>query len=199
MMRQFYTVLMALAASACVFVMPAVANEKQAEQFAIELAQSAVTILEDGNLSDAGKQNALEGLFSKSIDFDWVARFVLGKHWRTAEDAQRKAYATSYKQFIVANFTQRLGEYSGQNYVVKHVRADGEPGEYLLTMELKNSNETAVFLDYRLRKQGPTFKIFDIIIEGVSLITTQRTEFNSVVDRKGLDFLISALEKRAGA
>ncbi len=199
-MRQLYMVLIAFVATALVNVAPAAASgEKEAEQFAITLAEKAVTILEDGNLSEAGKQNALEGLFSKSIDFDWVARFVLGKHWRTAQEAQRQAYAKSYKQFIVTNFTQRLGEYSGQDYIVKQVRADGESGEYLLTMELKNSNEPAVFIDYRLRKKGGQFKIFDIIIEGVSLITTQRTEFNSVVDRKGLDFLISALEKRAGA
>lgn len=198
-MRYLYTSLMGFVVAALICVAPAMASEKAAEQFAVELAENAVSILEDTNLSETGKQNALEGLFAKSIDFDWVARFVLGKHWRTAEDAQRKAYAKSYKQFIVTNFTQRLGEYSGQDYVVKQVRAEGEPGEYLLTMELKNSNEPAVFLDYRLRKQGSQFKIFDIIIEGVSLITTQRTEFNSVVDRKGLDFLISALEKRASS
>lgn len=173
------------------------ADQQAARAFANDIAKSAIAILTDSNLSESGKQNQLENLFSASVDLDWVARFVLGKHWRSASEAQREAYVKHYKEFIVRNFTSQLGQYSGQTFKIEQVIPRGEDGEYLLTLTLLNKNEPPIYLDYRVRKKGSGFLIFDIIIEGVSLITTQRSEFNSVVSSKGLDYLIEALKSRS--
>ena len=174
------------------------ANEAGVEKFADNLASNALKIVNDPSLSTVGKQQKLESLFGKSVDIQWVAKFVLGKHWRTASDAQKKAYLKNYKQFVLKNYTSKITDYTGQNYSIKNVRNDGD-GEYVLTMELQNTNEPNVLLDYRIRKNGAGYKIFDIIVEGVSLITTQRSEFSSVVSNKGLDFLIDALAKKAAS
>lgn len=164
--------------------------------FADKLARSTLVVVKDESLSGIGKQERLEDLFRDAVDIPWVAKFVMGKYWRTASDAQKKAYLKSYEKFVLKNYTSKLTDYSGQEYKILNTRTDDD-GEYLLTMELVNDNEPNVLMDYRIRRVGSSYKIFDIVVEGVSMITTQRSEFGSVISSKGLDFLIGALEKKA--
>lgn len=179
------------------FAGAAMAGEVEARAFAAQMADTTLHVLRDASLDGVAKQQQLEQIFSRNVDLDWVGRFVLGRHWRTASEQQQQAYLGYYKVFIVRNFTGNLTDYANQNYQIKQVRADGATGEYLLTMEVKSPNEPPIYMDYRLREAEGGFKIFDIIIEGVSLITTQRSEFNAVVEREGIDYLITALGKRA--
>lgn len=167
------------------------------KSFADNLASQALAVIRNNDLDKEAKQESLKTLFDSHVDIAWVGRFVLGKHWRAATPDQQAAYMTNYKTFILENYTSKLTNYTGQKYLIKSARTDGEAGEYLLTMELVNDAEPSVMIDYRIRKTGNDFKIFDIIVEGVSMITTQRSEFGSVVANKGLPFLIDALAKRA--
>lgn len=194
MQRLIATVFLLFAAA-----MPAyAANPDEVSQFADKLAGTALEIVKDESTSKAEKQTKLEALFRDYVDIPFVARFVLGKHWRTATPEQQQAYLTNYEAFVLKNYTARLTNYTGQTYKILGARDEGD-GEYLLTMELNNKDEPNVMVDYRVRAQdGGGYKIMDIIVEGVSMITTQRSEFGSVVNRNGLDGLINALGKKAG-
>lgn len=198
MMYKFFPLLAVLAVFAVsISISQAATGIDGAKSFATGIAKDAIMILEDSHLSQMGKREKIRALFSNSIDFRWVARFVLGKHWRTATPQQREAYLENYKRFIIQSYSGKLEQYSGENYTIKQARQEGEPGEYLITLELQSSNEPPIYLEYRIREQSGRYQIFDIMVEGVSLITTQRSEFNSVVSNKGLDFLIAALAKKA--
>jgi phospholipid transport system substrate-binding protein len=173
------------------------AESDEVIQFADRLAQDALNIVKNDDLSANEKQRKLEHVFDDAVDIEWVSRFALGKYWRTASEVQRIDYQRNYKDFVLKYYTSRLTDYTGQQYKITGVRPEGEDGEYLLSMELVNTNEPNVLVDYRIRKGENNYKIYDIIIEGVSMITTQRSEFNSVIANKGLDYLIDALAKKA--
>lgn len=176
------------------------ADDKQdVINFADSLAQNALEIVTNDDFTAGAKQRKLEALFESRVDIDWVSQFVLGKYWRSATPEQQQEYQQNYKAFVLKYYTAKLTDYSGQEYQIKGVRAEGDPGEYLLSMELVNTNEPNVLVDYRIRKENDDYQIFDIVIEGVSMITTQRSEFASVIGNKGLDYLISALAKKAEA
>lgn len=179
------------------FTVPANANDK-VKQFADSLASQALDIAKSSGVSVAAKQKNLETLFRKNVDIPWIAKFVAGKHWRRADAAQKKAYTKNYEAFVLKNYASKLTEYSGQSYKIKKIRNEGD-GEYLLTMELINKGQPNVMLDYRVRTVGSGYKIIDIVVEGVSMITTQRADFGSVISNKGFDFLVSALKKKASA
>ncbi len=175
-------------------------KETEVKAFADNLAQSVQDILTQEALGAAEKQRKLERLFDNHVDIDWVSRFALGRYWRTASEQQRRAYQRNYKAFVLKYYTDRLIDHTGQEYRITEVRTTSEEeGEYLLGMELVNTNEPNMLVDYRIREDGDRLKIYDIIIEGVSMITTQRSEFNSVIANKGLDYLIDVLEKKAEA
>jgi phospholipid transport system substrate-binding protein len=94
---------------------------------------------------------------------------------------------------LLKHYTSRFSDYSSGGFKVTNSRDDGE-GEYTVSMQIipPDSNEP-VLVDYRVRKDNGSYKIFDVIVEGVSMITTQRSEFASVLNSEGIDALIGKL------
>lgn len=171
-------------------------SPQEAKQYVDNVASQVLDVLKTGT-SKADKQAKLESLFSTMVDIPYVAKYVLGKHWPTATPEQQQAYVAAYKPFVLRNYASKLTKYSGQNYKLKDARNMG--GDQVVTMEIVDPGNPSVFVDYRLREDTGSYKVVDIAVEGVSLVATQRSEFNSIVSSKGLDYLIEALNKKAAA
>lgn len=190
----------ALAADATETSAPAAAaspSGNAAQGYIDSLAQNVLAIVKDTNLDKTERTKKIEGLFTDKVDMDFIARFVVGKAWRASTPAQQQAYIAAYKPFILKNYASRLTKYSGQTYSLKKTRTEGDSS--IVTMEIADSNGQSFLVDYRLRQQGSQFKILDIIVEGVSLLSTQRSEFSSIIDQKGIDGLTEALKKQVAA
>lgn len=171
--------------------LPAKADEAQVRGYVDQLAGQAMGILKAPG-DKAGKQAQLETLFKQSVDIPWIARFVLGRHWNSATPAQQQQYVANYETFLVRNYTKRLTQYTDEGYKVTGVRQESG-GTYAVSVEITQPDGPSIYTDYRIRDTNGSLKVVDIVIEGVSLVTTQRSEFDSVVQRKGLDFLIGRL------
>ena len=195
-MKRFFLPLLAFA---CLYsVTTLAADASDAKSFVDGLATQVLAIVKDTEQSKDAKTQKIEALFTDKVDIDFVAKFVLGKHWREATPQQQQDYIGAYKPFILKNYAGRLTRYSGQTYVLKNARSEGD-SDYV-TMEIKDPNGQDIGVDYRLRKSGPgRYKILDITVEGVSLLATQRSEFDSIVGQKGIDGLIEALHKQVAA
>jgi phospholipid transport system substrate-binding protein len=188
--------MMSLAAAAMLLAAPAshAGTPEDAQKFIDGVASDVLNVLK----TDTGKSEkmaTMETIFANAVDIPQVAKYVLGKHWREATPEQQKAYVDAYQPFVIRNYAGKLTKYSGQNYKLKNARASGS--DYVVTMEIIDPGNPSVFVDYRLRENSKGYKIIDIAVEGVSLSATQRSEFNSIVSSKGIDYLISALEKQA--
>ncbi len=145
------------------------------------------------------KQVKLEALFSQHVDIPWIGRFVLGRFWKQASPAQQADYLNKYQGFIISHYTSHLTDYSDGAYRVINIRQDAAD-EFTVSMQIQPPNRDPIQVDYRVRGSGGgVMKIFDIVIEGVSLIATQRSEFSSVVQNKSLDVLIKQLEEKTAA
>lgn len=168
-----------------------------AKSFVDGLAQQVLAIAKNDSLDKKTQVANIEALFTDKVDMDFVARFVLGKHWRTATPQQQSAYIAAYKPFILKNYANRLTKYSGQTYTLKNARVDGDSS--IVTMDINDTNGQSFTVEYRLRAQGGSYKILDLIVEGVSLLATQRSEFGAIVDQKGIDGLTEALKRQVAA
>lgn len=173
------------------------ASPEAAKAFVDGFASKVLAIVSNSSGSRSDKQAQIETLFSDKVDIDYIAKFVLGPSWRTATPAQQKEYVAAYKPFILKNYSGRLTKYSGQTYTLKGARSEGDTA--YVTMLINDPDGQNITLDYRLRDAGGAFKITDITVEGVSLLNTQRSEFKSVVNSKGIDGLIEALKKQVAA
>ena len=162
------------------------------------LGAQALTIISNKSFSKEQKQTKLDKIFADNVDFAWVGRFVLGQYWRQASEDQKKRYLKEYQRFLIYHYTSRFTEYTGGSFNVTGARDDGD-GEFTVNMQLLSDQPGSepVLVDYRVRKaSGAGFRIFDVVVEGVSLINTQRSEFGSVVAKHGIDQLIAQLASK---
>lgn len=188
---RFISSVAAMAACVCVmFSQPAQAMDAKA--YVDGVAKQVLAVV-GSDASTLDKQHKIESIFSDKVDIEFIAKFVLAKHWRTASAPQQQAYLGAYKPFILKNYASKLAKYSGQTYDIKNARADGDVS--VVTMIVHDTDGKDIQIDYRLQGE----KIVDIVVENVSLLTTQRSEFNSVVESKGLDYLIDRLKQSAAA
>jgi len=200
-MKSLYKILPILAIMTGLFVAPAMAAPATATDFVQSLGDQALATISNKDFDKGQKQAKLTKLFNENIDFQWIGRFVLGHAWREATAEQKTRYVAEYKKFLVLHYTSRFIDYTGGTFKVSGEKDDGD-GEFTVGMQLKSNDPDSepVQVDYRVRKNpGTGFKIFDVIVEGVSLLATQRSEFASVISDKGLDYLIDQLEEKSSS
>jgi phospholipid transport system substrate-binding protein len=167
-----------------------------AEAFIQEVSTRVLAVLSDQGLSDRQKFDALVDLLSGPIDLDLVARLILGRHWRTADDAQRQQYLELFREYALANLASKLHLYQGQSFEVTGAKVVGDK-DALVTSRIMSEGEPPLQVDWRLREQDQGGLVtIDLIVEGVSLIVTLRSEFGSVIERQGFDGLLAELRQR---
>jgi phospholipid transport system substrate-binding protein len=162
------------------------------------LGNSAVATLSNAKFSKEQKTAKIEKLFRENVDVPWVGKFVLGRFWKQASAEQQKRYLKEYETFITERYATRFSDYTGGSFKVLGTHDDGDD-EFTVNMQIQSGKEGSapVLVDYRVRKGGKNvFNIFDIVVEGVSMITTQRSEFASVISANNLDYLIAQLSKK---
>ena len=173
------------------------ASEDAARKFATNTANEAVKVLASDKSDDA-KVGALEKLFVKAVDTDWIGRFVIGKHWKNLDKAKQGEYLKNYQNFLVKHYTANFQEYAeGTQFEITRSKTL-KKGQYMVSMVINRPNSPqGVKVDYRVREKKKKLSIIDIVVEGVSLLNTQRSEFSSVVQRKGVEHLIEQLASKS--
>jgi phospholipid transport system substrate-binding protein len=169
--------------------------KEPAGRYVEQLGNQALEVITNKKFSKEQKQQRLEKIFAENVDIAWVARFVMGRFWRTATDEQKQRYVKEYQKFLIKHYTARFAEYSGGSFAINDTRAAENEGEYIVSMQITSQEPGAqpVMVDYRVRRDNGGFRIFDVVVEGVSMITTQRSEFSSVLNAQGIDALIGKL------
>lgn len=175
------------------------AGTDDARNFVDNIGKQVLAIINSEG-SESQKQERLQEMFSQNVDIPWMAHFVIANGWRRATDEQRNRYLDTYKRYMLSRYTSNFKDYTGSKYTITDARQT-EDGKYTVTMKIKSpeQGQAETVAGYRLSLENGQFKIIDIIIEGVSLITTQRSEFFSVYNQKGMDGLISSIEDKIAA
>lgn len=178
------------------FAAPAVADDTaEATAYVDDITNNALGILKSSD-SKAVQTKKLEKLIKDHVDIKWIGQFVMGKHWRTASKAQQSDYLKHYEGFILSSYASRFTEYKGNGHKMISTRADGNQ-KFTVKMSIDVDGKPT-YIDYKLKQKGGSFNVYDLSVEGVSLITTQRSEFNSIIQSKGVDYLISQLANKSG-
>jgi phospholipid transport system substrate-binding protein len=122
-------------------------------------------------------------LFQADFDGPGIARFVLGRYWRSASEDERQEFLRLFEDYVVFVYGTRFSSLSGETLKMRGSRAE-ERG-VIVSSEIISPGEAPVKVDWRLITDGGVFKISDVVIEGISMMVTQRSEFASVIQRHG--------------
>ena len=160
--------------------------DKAAEKTIRDMAGRAIAFLGDEKLSQSQRKIQFRQLLRNNYDMKTIAKFALGRYWRAASDGQRQEYLGLFETMIVEVYSRRFEDYHGQEFVVKGSRTD-EAGGVIVNSAIVQENGTEVKVDWRVRNKDAGYKVIDVIVEGVSMALTQRSDFAAVIQRGGGD------------
>ncbi len=146
-----------------------------------------------------GLYNVIDTQFLPHVDVQFAAQQVLGKHWRTATPEQRKRFVDAFYRSMLTTYGNALLEFTADDLRIKPFRGDANADRASVDTDIKRSNGAAVAVSYSLRKTPQGWKVWDVVIEGISYVKSFREDFGLEIDQKGLDALLARLEGTKGA
>ena len=161
-------------------------------------AEDVLTIIKADKDIQAGNKEKLFALTEEKIlpnfNFDKVSRLVLGKNWTKATPDQKTAFQSEFKSLLLRTYATALSKYKNQTIEYAPLRmADGATTASVKTSIVQSGGQP-IAVNYTLEKQADaTWKVYDIVIEGVSLVTNYRGQFAQEIRQNGLDSLINKL------
>ncbi len=159
------------------------------------LGEQAIAALGAPGASLEAREARFRSLLSEGFDLAFIGRFVLGRYWRQATPEQRSDYLALFGEYVLQTYSARLGGYAGESMTILSERPAGTKDVVVSTRILRPSGPP-IEAAWRVRTTGGRYRIIDIMVEGVSMVVTQRSEFAAVVQRHGLQGLIEVLRAR---
>ena len=176
------------------------ADEQSPEALVKQVTQEILDAVKtDKKLAAGDKQRALQIAEEKvlpHIDFEEATRLAVGRAWAQATPEQKKRLVGEFRRMLVRIYSNAIEPYQGQTIKVAPVRM--KPGDTEVTVHntFIRSGGKGIPFDYSMRKTEKGWKIYDIVVEGISLVLTYRSEFDSVVKQEGIDGLIKRLASK---
>lgn len=162
---------------------PSPAATADAAAFMNDLLNQAVAVL-SGKTSMAERRARFAQLFHADFDGPGIARFVLGRYWRTASPEERQEFLKLFDDYVVLVYSTRLSDFSGEKFKVRGSRADADA--VIVSTDISSPGAAQpIEIDWRLIGGDHGYKISDVVVGGVSMMVTERSEFASVIQRHG--------------
>jgi phospholipid transport system substrate-binding protein len=176
---------------------PASAQDGDAEAFISELGEAALQMLANQEITEAQRVADFRRIMMDGFDLPLIGRYALGRYWRRASEAEREEFVVLFESFVVESYAARLGQYSGEKFEVGATRVESD-GDSIVRSKIILPSGPAVRVDWRVRPSDGHYKVVDVIVEGISMLITQRDEFSSVIQRSGgqIEGLLASLRER---
>ncbi len=168
------------------------------EEFIERLAQDAITFLTDKSIPAEVRNENFRTMLRSAFDVDRGTRFLLGPFQRRATEEELAAFRQALEDNLVETYAWRFTQYKGQEYRIVGAR-DGPRGAKVVQSTVAlNEGEAPVVIEWVVNDTDDGWRIFDIQVEGLSLLVTQRDEYVSVIRRNGgrVSALIDALKRQ---
>jgi phospholipid transport system substrate-binding protein len=140
-------------------------------------------------LGQTEKERDLRSLFRQNFDVPAISRFVLGKYWRKTSTAERQDFVDVFEEMNMRQFLAMVGEFSEEMFSIVKVQQDAANPSLSLV-------STPISAVWRIRNKDDQHKVFDVVIEGVSMAITLRHEYAAVVRTDGVDGLIAIMREK---
>ncbi len=192
-MKMFLKLVMNVAFITTMFVNVSLAAELSADELVKRTADDVLNTIKSDKDIQAGDQKKIFALAEEKIlpnfDFDRVCRMVLGKNWRSATPEQQAAFQKEFRTLLLRTYATALGKYKDQVIEYKPMRAEAGAKNVSVKTQILQPGGQPISVDYSLVKAETGWKVYDIVIESVSLVTNYRSQFSSEIRQNGLDSL----------
>lgn len=175
----------------------ATVEREKAEMFMTEIGNKVINLLTNQSISQQERASQFQHILETKFDVRAIGKFVLGRYWKHASKEEREKFLDLFKASTVASYATRFSEYTSEKFEVEGSRPEKDGGVTVLTRIVK-PNGQAISIDWKIFEKKGEMRIYDVILEGISMSITQRSEYAAVIQQGGgnVQALISALEKK---
>ena len=181
---------------------PGHSSESRAEAAVMTLAEQSWTLLARQDLGSEQQQDELAELIESTTDITLLSRLALGRHWRELTEDQKTEYQRLFRVVIIRNLAGKLWSYAedadgtlDQHFQIVGSQVVGK-GDILVRTKVLASSGDNLDVYWRVRDRDGQPKIIDLIVEDVSLLMSQRSEFAAVIERNKFEGLLAELQVR---
>ncbi|GAB4166356.1 MAG: ABC transporter substrate-binding protein [Geothermobacteraceae bacterium] len=152
-----------------------------------------LNLLRDQTIDKEARRQTLTATIEARFDFDTMARSTLGKHWRKATPEQQQHFKALFSKLLESTYLGRIEAYTNEtvSYGEEKIR-----GDKALVETSVHSGNTDIPIHYKLVQKDNGWYVYDVVIEGVSLVRNFRSSYGAILDRDGFDQLFARMEEK---
>jgi phospholipid transport system substrate-binding protein len=188
---------MVLMAFVALSLPPAVFGGEPTEQLRVSIDQ-VVEVLNNSELKSAEKESERRAVLRRIVDraFDWeeMARRSLARHWRDRSPEERKEFVVLYADLLERTYIKRIERYDDEQVVYYEEKLDDDYA--VVKTKITSAKGVDIPVDYRLRNKGAKWRVYDVVVEGVSLINNYRTQFSKILQSGTYEDLVKRLKEK---
>jgi phospholipid transport system substrate-binding protein len=155
-------------------------------------------VVQDPELKQPGKEQERRKQIRAIADqiFDWeeTGKRALARHWQGRNPAEQKEFSAVFADLIERSYIGKIEQYSGERIVYAGETVEGD--QATVRTKLITKSGTEIPIDYRMLKEGDRWRAYDVVIEGVSLVSNYRTQFNKIIQQSGYKELINKMKAK---
>ncbi len=170
-------------------------SEEQAVELITTLADEAVAILSNEAVTLSEREARFHRLLADNFAIKQIGRFVLGRYWKRASEAERQQYLDLFSDFVVKKYARLFGGYAGESYQINGSRVNPKDDQDVIVKLIILRNDDPIFKTaWRIKAFDGRPLISDIFVENISMLMAQRDEFAAVLKQGGVTHLNNQLQ-----
>ena len=190
-----------LIVTAALFGTAATAGAQEAPDAMVKrVAQDVLATIRSDPAIQAGNEarirDVLEAKLLPNFDFARMAALAMGKNWRGATPEQQKRITDEFRALLVRTYSSALNQHRNETIDYRPLRMNAGDTEVIVRTLVQRASGAPIQIDYGMEKKADTWKCYDVVVAGVSLVTNYRDEFNEQIKGGGVDGLIKTLADR---
>jgi len=147
-----------------------------------------------GESKTMDRRRAVRKVADEIFDFNEIARRALARHWQPLSTQQREEFVGLFADLLERSYISKIELYGGEKIVYSSERVDGD--QATVATKIITKNGTDVPIDYRMLKKGDRWMVYDVNIEGVSLVSNYRTQFNKIIQTSSYNDLVQKMKNK---
>lgn len=158
-----------------------------------QTVEQVLGVLRNKGLDPAARHDQLRTLIRSRFDFALMSRWTLGPYWRKANPEQQQRFIGLYSDLLEASYLGKIEKYTDEKVSYLGERVEGKRAEVQTEIVTQQAN---IPLNYRLSLEGEKWMVYDVVIEGVSLVRTYRGSFGEIARKDGIDGLLDQVAQK---
>jgi len=155
-------------------------------------------VLRDKSISTQGRIRSIEEIVYGRFDLEVMSRLVLARNWKRFSEEQKAEYVEEFKRYLTNSYGNRIERYDQQTVEIVGEREEPR-GDVVVKTKVVGGEFEGALVDYRLRNQTGDWRVIDVVIEGISMVSNYRDQFKSIVSSGGPELLLEKLREKNAA